>query len=362
MKEKKLLILFFIYLLIKKDFLKNNFSNKKKILKSQRICIINLHNSQNVGNILVKFALSKKLKEFGLNPTIVAPRNNKGINISFLTKTTNLIVLNNNFTELNENDYDYIVVNSDQTWSKCDVHYFYDVAFLKFAENWKIPKFIYGASLGSDKWYYSNEEEQLAIKLLRNFTGISFREKGLVRLVEEHLGLKSEFVLDPTLIIDKNYYLNEIKNYKPNIKLSDEFIFVYQLDKNPDLEKIIKESSRKFNYKIYKHQLSKDDYIESFIFGINNSQAIITDSFHGTIFSIMFNKPFITFLNKVRGKGRFDSLIEVFNLENRIVDTSNNKTPDINLLSEPLHLNMTLFNGLKNFSIYYLKKNLNMIS
>ena len=93
---------------------------------------------------------------------------------------------------------------------------------------------------------------------------------------------------------------------------------------------------------------------------MNISQAVITDSFHGTVFSIIFNKPFLSFLNRNRGKGRFDSLKEVFNLGDRIVDT-NVFYPNINLLLEPLNINRTLLNELKNYSINYLKKSLNLI-
>ena len=63
-----------------------------------------------------------------------------------------------------------------------------------------------------------------------------------------------------------------------------------------------------FLSKIYSN---RPDFIENFIFSIINSQCVITDSFHGTVFSIIFNKPFISFVNKNRGKGRFDSLKEV---------------------------------------------------
>ena len=352
MKKKNLIFLLFIFILWGKKYQKS---------KRNRICVVNLHNSQNVGNILVKFALFKKLKEFGFNPTMIASKNNVGINIDFLNKTTNLIVLKKNFSELNESNYDYIMVNSDQTWTKADIRFFYDIAFLKFAENWTIPKFIYGASIGVDFWFFTKKDEEIAKKLLKNFTGISFRENNPIKFVDSYLGIKSVLVLDPTMLIDKFYYLNEIKNYKTNISFNEKFIFIYQLDQNPYLEKLINESYLKYNYSIYRHKLFQNDYIESFIFGINNSQAVITDSFHGTIFSIIFNKPFITFLNKRRGKGRFDSLNEIFNFENRIIDPFNNKTPDINLLSIPLSYNRTLLNEMKNFSINYLRKNLGII-
>ena len=93
------------------------------------------------------------------------------------------------------------------------------------------------------------------------------------------------------------------------------------------LERIAEDSSKKFNYKINKFQLFKSDYIENFIYGLNNCQSVLTDSYHGTIFSIMFNKPFISFIDtntRNLGKGRFDSLKEVFNLENRIFDPLEN--------------------------------------
>ena len=80
----------------------------------------------------------------------------------------------------------------------------------------------------------------------KKFTGISFREDGTIKLLEEHLGLKSEFVLDPTLLLDKKYYLNELQNYKSDCEPKEKFIFVYQLDENPVLENITKNASEKF--------------------------------------------------------------------------------------------------------------------
>ena len=74
----------------------------------------------------------------------------------------------------------------------------------------------------------------------------------------------------------------------------------------------------------------------------------------------MFNKPFLSFINRERGKGRFDSLIEIFNITNRIIDTKKNQTIDINLLEMPLNLNLTLFNKLQNYSINFLKRNLDI--
>ena len=334
------------------------FPNKK------RVGIINLPNFQNVGCILVKFALFKKLDKYGFNATIISPRTIKEHgDLSFMERTikSHFIEVDDEFTELKERDFDYLIVNSDQTWGFYESKYFYNVALLKFAKDWNTHKFIYGASMGRYYWYFKKSDKKLFKSLLKNFTGISFREIGTIELVKKYIHLESKFVLDPTLLLDKKYYLNAIKFYKSHLYLKEKYIFVYQLDKNQILEETIKESSKKLNFKFYKLNISKNDYIEDFLFRISKSQAVITDSFHGTIFSIIFNKPFISFSNKDRGQARFDSLKKIFNLENRILEPENYSNININLLLKPLNINKTIFNKLKYSSINYLKKNLNIL-
>lgn len=365
--NNKYKIFIIIFLLIQKYIITNRLNYYLKNESNQkRIGVINLPNYKNVGNILVKYSMFKKLEEFGFNATIITQKSvneKRKVDYSFLNRTVNshLLILKKNFSELNKNDYDYLLVNSDQTWAYFNKKYFFDIAFLNFAKNWKVNKFIYAASIGSEKWFYNKKEEKIAKKLLKNFTGISFREKGTVKLAKEHLNIQSVFVLDPTLLIDKNYYLQEIKNYQSDFNINDKYIFIYQLIKNNIFEKVVNKSSTYLNYKIYKLELKNKDYIESFIFGISNCQAVITDSFHGTIFSIIFNKPFISYMNRKDGNGRFYSLREVFNLENRILESTNFENVNMNLLNESLNINQTLLESLKNFSINYLKRNLDLL-
>ena len=254
------------------------------------------------------------------------------------------------------------MVNSDQTWNQNEknIDNILNVGYLKFAENWTIPRFVYGASLGDNYWKLSNKFDIIARRLLKKFSGISVREIGAIEIVEKHLGIHPELVLDPTLIIDKNYYLDLIKDFKNNFNLKEKYLCVYQLDKNILIEKLVINVNKSFKYKIYKINLYKEKFIENFIFCINNSNAVITDSFHGTIFSIIFKKPFITYINKKRGSSRFTSLIKIFNLGQRILDQENFRKVNINLLKIPININQTLMNYLKNKSINFLKKNLNI--
>lgn len=355
---KIVLIIFILFFNIKEILFKQNHKFKLYYTKKKRIGIIGLKNHNNIGNNLVKFSMYTFLKECGLEPIVVGITD-KNKKIYFLKKHLKLKEINNSFTELKENDYDILMVNSDQTWNS-PRKYLLDQGFLRFAKNWKIPKFVYGASLGHDYWKYSKSFDKKAKLLIKDFNGISVREKSAIGLVKKHLGINPQFVLDPTLLIDKNYYLDLLKDYKNNFNLNNKYLCVYQLDQNDIIEKFIKKVAQKLNFKIYRINRKKK-YIEKFIFAFNISRAVITDSYHGTIFSIIFNKSFISYINKRRGSGRFISLRETFNLKERIVFSKKKNEINMSLLVMPLNINHTLLSYLKNNSIKFLKNNIGLL-
>ena len=252
------------------------------------------------------------------------------------------------------------MVNSDQTWNALFPRpIIYNIAFLKFAEKWRVKKFIYGASLVHDEWKFTKQDEKIAIKLLRNFTGISVREKSSVKLIQQHLLLKAQFVLDPTFIINKKYYLDLIKNYNSYImeKINNKiFIFAYILNDSNRIKNYLNLISNHLKLKIFYLTIYHMNQIKEFIFGIVNCKAVITDSFHGTVFSIIFKKPFISF-KKIDNDNRFNDLAEIFDLKNRIFYI-NSTIPPISLLNQPLNINDTKLMLLKEESINYLKQNL----
>ena len=325
-----------------------------KSKKKKRIGVVSLANSQNIGNILLKYAIFTKLSELGFEPYIVG-RRIKRHDISLLLQTTNVRIINDNFSEIKQNEFDILMVNSDQTWRRWNKD-FYDIAFLQFAYNWTIPKFVYAASLGFDIWNFTKEDENIAKVLIKNFTGISVREIGSVKLIKDHLGIEFQFVLDPTLLIDKKYYLYLIKDFRINGIVEQNYIFVYSVTNSIELKSYLRMVSKK--YKIYFINTKVRNNIKKFVYGIYHCKAVITDSFHGTIFSIIFNKPFISFVYTIKGKERFNSLKYIFNLDNRIFDYKSR--PDIEILDKPLNLNRDLLEKLKKESIDYLKTNLNI--
>ena len=343
--------LYIIFNIIKISQTIHNKFNKKKI------GVIGLNHSQNIGNNLLKYAIFIKLSELGFDPYIVGKRNFNQ-NISFLQKYTKIKLIKSNFREIKINDFDILIVNSDQTWRKWD-EYFYDIAFLKFAEKWNKKKLVYATSLGVNKWEFNEKDEKIAKYLIKKFNGISVREKGSIKLIENHLGIKPLFVLDPTLLINKRYYLKIIKNFKNEELLDNKCLFVYLLNNITKINNFIKNISSKLNYKIFFVNVYSENQIKNFIYGIYHCKAVITDSYHGTLFSIIFNKPFISFSPVFNGIERFNTLKEVFNLYNRIFDCNYSSVPDINLLKINININKNpILNLIKKQSLNYLKKKL----
>jgi len=343
------LLLFFFLLIYGRDF------NRDKLMpKKIKIGVIGEHHSQNIGNNLLKYAMFIKLKELGFDPQIIGyliP----GHNISELNKTINIRIIKKSYSEINRNDYDMLMINSDQVWKYGNLFNF-DIGFLNFSFSWNITKFIYGASLGSQIWKYKRNEDMVLKELLKKFTGVSVREKGTIELVKNHLNITPTLVVDPTLLIDKKYYLDLIKDYKNEFYSNDNYIFIYKLGNMQPMELFIKKSAKILKYKLYRCTIFDKDYLKRFIYGIYNCKAVITNSYHGILFSIIFKKPFVAFNSKDRGNDRFITLKNVYGLKKRIASEDNQ--PSISLLTGPFDVDMKIFDELRIKSIIYLKKNL----
>ena len=219
-------------------------------------------------------------------------------------------------------------------------------------------KFVYAASLGHDYWFYSPKENDLAKRLIKQFKGISDRERGSIDLIKQHLGISPEFTLDPALLLDEKYYFDLVKKFSNKTADNEKYIFLYQISRNFKMQRFIREAQSKLNYKIYKYNLNNNMIIEDFIFYINNSQAVITNSFHGTVFSIIFNKPFTTFYIKNQAVERFNSLSNLFQVQNRIISPS--KIPQLDLLITPPNVDYSIIKEFRSKSLKFIKKNLNI--
>jgi hypothetical protein len=231
--------------------------------------------------------------------------------------------------------YDAIIVGSDQVWRK----QYSDVSahLLDFTKGMNIKRIAYAASFGKDDLSeYTSELIEYTAKLAKQFDAISVREDSGVSLCKKYWNVEAVHLLDPTLLLDKNDYLQLIEHDSKHVSLYQGDLFVYILDRTTEKQQIVNRISSTLllsAFEILPEKISSsnnlkelDKYIyhpvtqwlRSFI----DAKFIVTDSFHGTVFSIIFNKPFIVIGNKDRGLVRFSSLLRVFNLENRLISSS----------------------------------------
>ena len=83
------------------------------------------------------------------------------------------------------------------------------------------------------------------------------------KMAEENLGIKPYFVLDPTFLLDKQYYLDLIQNYKRDFDFNKKYLMVYQLDKNEIIKKFLNDAVKLLNYTIYEVSQQDEFYVES---------------------------------------------------------------------------------------------------
>lgn len=214
--------------------------------------------------------------------------------------------------------FDALVVGSDQVWRPL---YNYNVAdcFLRFAKAMPVKRVAYAASFGTDEWEFTDEQTKECAALAKQFDSISVREKSGVGLCKEYLGVEAVHVLDSTLLLDASDYTDLCKD----ISKRDPFVFAYILDKSDEKLRLIKDFAKReglpYLIKSADGAISQDDTIELWLSYFRDAAFVITDSFHGTAFAINFNKDFYVFGNADRGNSRFDSLLGLLGLEDRVI-------------------------------------------
>lgn len=226
------------------------------------------------------------------------------------------------------NEYDAIVFGSDQIWRPI---YAYPIEkyFGSFWGDSKIRRISYAASFGTEDNEYSEEQLSLCRNLLSKFNAVSVRENSAVTICKERFGVEAKHVLDPTMLLTHKDYECIFK--QANTLKSEGTLAVYVLDDNQQIDDFIKKQSLqqgltpfRINSKVenYNAKLSERQQppVERWLRAFHDAKFVITDSFHACVFSILFHKPFICIGNKSRGMSRFDSLLNMFGLGNRLVD------------------------------------------
>ena len=266
---------------------------------------------------------------------------------------------------------DCIIVGSDQIWRPYHVTKLFNVdiseAYLKFAEGWNGIRIAYAASFGMDYWEYDKAQTEECKRLAKLFDAISVREQSAVKLCEDNLGIKAEHVLDPTLLLDKDDYVKLI--YDSTLPQSDGQLFNYILDETPEKRAFVHSIADKLEMVPYSMSIASWNIadpldkriaqpVEKWLRCFYDAKFIITDSFHGCVFSLIFNKPFLAIGNSKRGMSRFVSLLNLFGQGNRLIlnPTVEKLNPDL------LSLTVAENNELKNLrskAYHFLEASIN---
>lgn len=227
--------------------------------------------------------------------------------------------------------YDIVLVGSDQVWrpsySANIYNYFLD---FKRVVNNPLKGIAYAASFGVDEWQFDPLQTKKCRELMCGFSAVSVREIDAIKMCKEYLGVSSEVVLDPTLLLDRNEYMRMCG-------VSDSFggkgVLRYILDDNECKSELVKEMAENLSMPIFScqpasslsHRNGKSlieykyppvlEWLKSFM----DADYVITDSFHGCVFAIIFNKPFLAIGNSERGLSRFTSLLSALGLMDRLI-------------------------------------------
>ena len=236
-------------------------------------------------------------------------------------------------------NYSVIFVGSDQVWGPLSLYTgFYNLLFV----NESVPKFSYASSFGISEIF--PWQKKGVAGFLRRMDIIGVREQRGKEIVEELTAKEATVVCDPTFLLTKEEWMDSIQSWekekggRKDYNLTEPYILTYVLGEREDvrdeIRKLREESGLKVvnlphidNYHAIDDNLGDIDLYDvdpfDFIRLIDGAEYVVTDSFHGSVFSILMHKKFITFYRKPQSEkgntnSRIDSLFNLFGLSDRL--------------------------------------------
>lgn len=218
---------------------------------------------------------------------------------------------------------DVYMTGSDQVWNTITCDKIDPVFFMSFLKD-EQKRVAYAGSFGSSK--VKEEDKELITSLLKKYSSISVRENSGVNIVNS-LGVDAKQVLDPTFLLSKN----EWEELLPKRECNEKYVLVYQLHPNKQFDKYAKDFAKSKGLKLYRishcflHATRSGRFIscppiEEFMWYIKNAEYFLTDSFHGTAFSIGFNTQFVNVLPSKYSE-RISSILQLIGYEDRILQS-----------------------------------------
>lgn len=317
--------------------------------------VFGLWYGENYGSILTYFGLMKVLRSMGLSAALIAnplgsDRGDRRQPTAFARRQDFFITKRRPLSKMHEcNQFcDAFMVGSDQLWNPALSKPYGHSYFLSFADPDK-KRIAYGTSFGGKGLKVDARYRERSRYELARFDAISVRDDFSRQALKEEYGVGSVKVLDPALLCDPSEYVQlsqtaELATFihGRSPELSSGYLLAYMLDPNEETPKLLAELGKKVGLPVVVALDMRPDRVEErqrlfdgswrdgvyvldeptpeqWLKALGESDAVLTDSFHGTLFSHVFQRRFACLPNKLRGKDRFADTLGLLGLECRIV-------------------------------------------
>lgn len=331
-----------------------------------KIGILTFHWAQNYGAVLQCYALKSKLEELGHQVYIIdrVPQY-QGIlrdvyhRVSFkhfwswwkfrhfnreylIPKTRRYPTMEALALHFASEKLDAVVVGSDQVWRWGMMGYNY---FLDFVDAKTTRKYAYAASFGLSHWTDNGLSTAQVARLLAEFSDISVRERSGVTLCKRIFGVEATQVIDPTLLYDADFYEERLLKDFPRKKGIQVVSCILGKENQEQCKKISRWADEHgLSYiELYHTSCTFPDLIQSevrclhlsvqeWLEHIRSAEYVVTNSFHCTVFSILFRKKFVVLDNYSGGTDRIRTLLDALQMGDRFLPSMSG----LNFLREKL--------------------------
>ena len=314
------------------------------------IGLFGLWYGHNYGSIVTYFALHNVIESLGYSTVMIKDPLGVGeeVDISTLEKSHALRFAVKHYdiaplyriSEMDKlsNFCDRFLIGSDQMWRYSLSRPYQQSFFLEFVSDDKI-KVAYASSFGAEKYEAPDDYKVEVRKNLRRFSAVSVRDDFSKEICEKEFGILAEQVIDPVFLCPMDKYEELID--EANTEPIGNYFFAYILDPNPQWGRVIGDLTKRTGKKaVVMFDGAKDSQKEIKTLNVDNSEGmeylteedvciwlscfknaefVVTDSFHGVCFSIIFHRPFIVKKNNTRGGRRFECLLSMVGLESHMV-------------------------------------------
>ena len=292
----------------------------------------------------------------------------------WLQPQTKPLYSNDDLKNIDVDKYYAIVVGSDQMWRDDYYHAGFELTpYLFYVDNPNVKKIAYAISFGKNTCKHPNTRKTEIKRLIHQFSALSVREKSGVNILETEYDAKGVWVCDPTLLHTAKTYIDRFHLNKSHI--DGHIITSYILDQSTcffkksekiaqmiklPLVPLVKKRASELLYKRYFNRIprcSELPAITEWLNQIYNSEYIITDSYHGLLFSIILRKQFVVYDRSAGGSERYNSILDYLGLKDRLFHKKDPIDNVVNKLKEKIDYESVeqKLDAFRNLSLEYLR-------